>query len=200
MSHLQAKSNRKLRFPPWNIIHQSLDSSIIEQVAFNLAAITSNLRVSRNREIDCSSANAEGIQSDLTQFGTAFLRWHCRFSKSRLCAIDRAAVARPFSPYSVDLGHFDVHSMHLTYWPICTAADYRDVVVEGEGEEVVSYIVSVSARITRSVPPISRRLISVIPDTMLQWPTDPNAKVARYWTLFSLHTSLLIRNNVRDHS
>jgi len=63
MSHLQEKSNRKLRFPPRNIIRQSLDSSIIEQVALNLAAITSNLRVSRNREIDCSFANAEGIQS-----------------------------------------------------------------------------------------------------------------------------------------
>lgn len=37
---------------------------------------------------------------------------------SQECAIDRAAVARPLSPYG-ELGHFDVRSMRLTYWPIC---------------------------------------------------------------------------------
>lgn len=54
------------------------------------------------------------------------IRERCRLSSltsvgflSQECAIDRATVARPLSsPYS-ELGHFDVRSMRLTYWPIC---------------------------------------------------------------------------------
>jgi len=115
--------NRKLWFP-----RNMSKWSIIEQVVFNRAAIISNLRISRKRETDCLLQTPFNPQTiSLAQFGTAFFCWHCRFSKSRLCAIDRAAIARPLSPYSADLGHF-VRPMRLTYWPICMVAGCWDVI------------------------------------------------------------------------
>lgn len=85
------------------------------------------LQIREKKRIRLSSppprmSNPFNLQTiSLAHFGTAFFRWHCKFSKSRMRYWSRAAVVRPLSPYS-ELGHFDVRSMRLTYWPICPDA------------------------------------------------------------------------------
>lgn len=119
ISYTGETDNRKLRCPPRNMSK----SSIIEQVVFNRAAITSNLHVSRKKEIVyCERYSIRKRSRSPSLVPPSFADIVGFLSQD--CAL---LIVRPLSPYS-DLGHFDVRSMRLTYWPICTVMGCWDVV------------------------------------------------------------------------
>lgn len=158
-----------------------------------------HFKFARERErVDCRESKAFNPRTiSLIQFSTAFLRWHCGFSKSRLYAIDRAAVARRsrlIPPIWVTSTYVPCVS---PIDPFVRSRPSGMLLSKGKGRKWLTILFhgfgAFSVRIIRSLPPVLQWINFGTSDTMLyRWPTDPNAKAVEYRTVFSAR-----RNNVR---